>query len=162
MKIVREMLTIFLSFFLFLCSKSLAYTTLELADLLDGSPHLEELFGSGDFKYNNNQVDSHYAFSFESLVRLFKIERDFVSDLRSLLKKVEETVEREDWETHLILGLTSPDVPDSEFLTGPPVSLYRIQTLHNISQSDLAQGRLTRDLPTSPHRLTWQDIGRRG
>ena len=151
------LLTIQVALLLFLQASSLPDTGLSLTGLLADRPHLEELYGSGEFRYNNNQVDSHYAYSFDSLLSLFKIERKFVGELDSLYKTLQKTIEAEDWKSQLIvsdLADSSPLVADSEFLTGPPVSLYRLQSLHNISPSDLAGGRLgSLSLPSSPHHL---------
>ena len=132
-----------------------AISPLDLDHLLQGSPHLDELYGSGDFKYNPNDVDSHYAYSVESLERLFKIEKRFVEGLRSLSLAIKRKTES--WNLPISVDLESPQVKDEEFLTGPPVGLYRIQSLHNISILSLSQGRLSLSLPSSPHTLSWQD-----
>ena len=162
------LLTILVPLFLFLQATASSLADSGLSDLLAGSSHLEELYGSGEFKYNNNQVESqesHYAYSFLSLLGLFQVERRFVAELGSLYNILEEKIQTEDWRSQLVFSArltASPQVADSEFLTGPPVSLYRLQTLHQISPSDLTAGRLgpypsSPSLPSSPHRLTWQD-----
>ena len=150
------LLTIPVSLLPFLLASSLADTGLELADLLAGNPHLEELYGSGELKYNNGLADSHYAYSFHSLLRLFSIERKFVGELRSLYNSLEEKIATEEWKSP-VRAITGPSVADSEFLTGPPVSLYRLQSLQQISPTELSEGRLGSSLPSSPHRLTWRD-----
>ena len=129
-----------------------AISPLDLDHLLQGSPHLDELYGSGDFKYNPNDVDSSYAYSVESLERLFKIEKRFVEGLRSLSLAIKR--KSESWNLPISLDIESPEVKDEEFLTGPPVGLYRIQSLHNISILSLSQGRLGPSLPSSPHTLS--------
>ena len=162
------LLTILVPLFLFLQATASSLADSGLSDLLAGSSHLEELYGSGEFKYNNNQAESqesHYAYSFLSLLSLFQVEKRFVAELGSLYNILEEKIQTEDWRSQLVFSArltASPQVADSEFLTGPPVSLYRLQTLHQISPSDLTAGRLgppssSPSLPSSPHRLTWQD-----
>ena len=153
------LLTILVPLLLFLQGSwsSLADTGLDLSDLLAGNPHLEELYGSGEFKYNTNQLDSHYAYSFDSLLSLFRIERKFVGELASLYNTLQQKIATEEWKSQL-RTITGPSLADSEFLTGPPVSLYRLQTINKIAPSELAEGRLGwPSLPSSPHRLTWRD-----
>ena len=116
--------------------------SLILDSLLEGKPHLDELYGSGDFKYNKNDVDSHYAFSVESLVRLFKIEKRFIQDLQSLYFNIGEKVETQNCNKTVLPELAPPQLSDEEFLSAPPVGLYRIQSLHNISISSLTKARL--------------------
>ena len=128
---------------LLLSVHSLAADPSQILDsLLEGKPHLDELYGSGDFKYNKNDVDSHYAFSVESLVRLFKIEKRFIQDLQSLQHDIGEKIETQSWSENVLPELAPPQLSDEEFLSAPPVGLYRIQSLHNISLSSLSKARL--------------------
>ena len=141
----------------FLLVSSLAGdTSLDIDILLKGSPHLDELYGSGDFKYNQNDVDSHYAYSVESLVRLFRIEQRFVGDLEALYKATRDTIESPNWEVRVSADVNPPDLSSGEFQT-PPVGLYRLQALQDLPLLSLTGGSLGPSLPTSPHHLTWQD-----
>ena len=120
---------------------------------------VDELYGTGDFDENvtlTEDVDKHMASSVESLVRLFRREEAFISQLRDHLEGKSDGRREVPGVSEIITAPKFP-VDMNDFLAGSAVGLYRIQSVHNIPYEDMARGQLRPHLPASPHSLNWVD-----